>query len=407
MLPRQARIILKLCEVVTRTSSTNSIIGNDKFKHLRGLYTAGPTCTELPRKLKKTERKPSVISINELKRIARTERKQRQRVHERTLQPPENGLLVKELIPVAHQVSAARTELFACVSKVAESIAIYSCRVCGEVHVGHPPHKIRTCNVLGSAANKEHCWERGGVEHVLPLVESFHLYDRLGRAVSHNEQLQVDRIPAILELCIQAGIDFSEYPTRRRVFPAYSISGRIIDFERRFPKEDAPAIDINACGFWQKRHKTSGENKFVDLQLSDLQGVAVHGAETWKNMRSGVSRLMQKYAVQTCGYCSEVQVGPKGHRVRNCQAYKHQMRDGQHAWQEATIDDVIPPVYVWHVQDHKSGKPLVNDLKRYYGMLPAVVELFAQAGASVPNDYAGMMREDVAVPDLDEEMLVI
>ena len=72
---------------------------------------------------------------------------------------------------------------------------------------------------MGSAASKEHSWKRGDVEHVLTLVESFHLYDRLGRAVSHNERLQVDRIPATLELCVQAGINFSEYPTRRRVFP--------------------------------------------------------------------------------------------------------------------------------------------------------------------------------------------
>ena len=105
---------------------------------------------------------------------------------------------------------------------------------------------------MGSAANKEHSWKRGDVEHVLPLVESFHLYDRLGRAVSHNERLQVDRIPATLENFVQAIINFSEYPTRRRVFPTYSISGRIIDFEKRFPKEDAPGKDINACGFWQK-----------------------------------------------------------------------------------------------------------------------------------------------------------
>ncbi|XVF44909.1 hypothetical protein PTKIN_Ptkin02bG0161100 [Pterospermum kingtungense] len=406
MLSRQTQTIMKLREVALRKFSTKSIVGNE-LKHRRGLYSAGQSCTELPRKMKKTERKPWVTNINELKRIGRAERKDRQMVCERILQPPENGLLVKELIPVAHQVYVARTELFACVSKVAQSIAIYSCSVCGEVHIGHPPHKIRTCNVMGSATSKEHSWTRGDVEHILPFVESFHLYDRLGRAVSHNERLQVDRIPAILELCVQAGINFSEYPTRRRVFPAYSISSRIIDFERRFPKEDAPGRDINACGFWQKRNKTSDDNKFVDLQPGDLQGIAVRGMEAWNRMRSGASRLMQKYAVQTCGYCSEVQVGPKGHRVRNCQAYKHQMRDGQHAWQEATIDDVIPPVYAWHILDHQSEKPLVNKLKRYYGMLPAVVELFAQAGASVPDDYAGMKRENVAVPESDEEMLVV
>lgn len=142
--------------------------------------------------------------------------------------------------------------------------------------------------------------------------------------------------------------------------------------------------------------------------FSDIHSdVAFRGMEAWERMRSGASKLMQKYAVQTCGYCSEVQVGPKGHRVRNCQAYKHQMRDGQHAWQEATADDLVPPVYVWHVQDLTSGKQLVNDLKRYYGMLPAVVELFAHAGANVNDDYAGIMKEDVAVPELYEEKWVV
>lgn len=117
---------------------------------------------------------------------------------------------------------------------------------------------------------------------------------------------------------------------------------------------------------------------------------------------------MEKYTVQTCGYCPEVQVGPKGHRVRNCQAYKHQMRDGQHAWQEATINDLLPPVYVYHIQDQQSNnKPLVNGLRRYYGMLPAVVELFAQAGAPVGKKYASTMREDVVVPKIDEEKWVV
>ncbi|CAN1231701.1 APO protein 3, mitochondrial [Linum perenne] len=337
--------------------------------------TGSTTGTELPRKLKKSERKPWVTSVNELKRKARLERKEKQSASEQILRPPENGLLVKELIPVAHEVYAARAELLGCVSKVAKSIAVYCCSVCGEVHVGHPPHKIRTCDVTGSLKNKEHSWTQGGIEHIFPLVESFHLYDRLGRAVSHNEQLLVDRIPAVVELCIQSGVDIPVYPTRRRTFPAYSVAGRIIDFERRFPKEEVE--------------------------------IAIRGMKSWEVMRSGIQKLMSKYAVHTCGYCPEVQVGRNGHRVRNCQAYKHQMRDGQHGWQEATVDDLVPPVFVWHVRDLCSRQPMANDLRRYYGMLPAVVELFAQAGAQVGYNYTGLMREDVAVPELDELKLAV
>ncbi|KAH1262324.1 APO protein 3, mitochondrial [Glycine max] len=246
------------------------------------------------------------------------------------------------------------------------------------IHVGHAPHKIRTCDVRGSPSSKEHSWAKVGVEHVLPLVDSFHLYDRIGRAVSHNEMLEVDRIPAIVELCVQAG----EGPS-----PVYTVAGRIIDFEKRFPKEISLGEDIEAHGFWLMDVNTNS----MAMQSDDIQATAVRGMKAWEKMRGGASKLMGKYAVQTCGYYPEVQVGPKGHRVRNCQAFKHQIRDGQ--------------LYVYHIRDDQHRKPLVNELKRYYGMLPAVVELFAQAGAPVDKNYASMMREDVVIPEMDEEKL--
>lgn len=146
------------------------------------------------------------------------------------------------------------------------------CSLCGEVHVGDTPHKIRTCDVSGSQRTKEHTWERGQVEHVLPVVESFHLYDRLGRAVSHDERLQVDRIPAIVELCIQAGVEIPEYPTRRREYPVYRVAGRLLDFEKRFPKDDLSGKDISAFGFWETQKKSSGAEKNVDLLSSDVKG---------------------------------------------------------------------------------------------------------------------------------------
>ncbi|CAN1231683.1 APO protein 3, mitochondrial [Linum perenne] len=205
--------------------------------------TGSTTGTELPRKLKKSERKPWVTSVNELKRKARLERKEKQSASEQILRPPENGLLVKELIPVAHEVYAARAELLGCVSKVAKSIAVYCCSVCGEVHVGHPPHKIRTCDVTGSLKNKEHSWTQG------------------------------DRIPAVVELCIQSGVDIPVYPTRRRTFPAYSVAGRIIDFERRFPKEEeTPGKDINTSGFWEKRGYPIQQIESSHTSLDNIQG---------------------------------------------------------------------------------------------------------------------------------------
>ncbi|KAL5981473.1 hypothetical protein ACLOJK_015535 [Asimina triloba] len=344
--------------------------------------------------------------MTEIKRRARLEKQMRQEAQEIILRPPENGLLVKRLIPVAHEVYAARYVLFDCVSKIVQKISIHFCRLCGEVHVGSLPHKIRSCYVASSLPSKEHSWVKGGIENILPLAESFHMYDRIGRAVSHEEYLQVDRIPAILELCIQAGVDIPEYPTRRRSFPVYSISGKMIDFERKFPPNVAWGKGIQAFGFWE-RHDNSRVDDSQALDCNDLQVLATRGMEAWEKMRSGAKTLMKKYAVQTCGYCPEVQVGPKGHRARLCQAHKHQLRDGQHAWQEATIDDLLPPVYVWHVRKPRDSSPLTNRLKRYYGKLPAAVELFAQAGAQVGDDYSGLMREDISVPEIDEEKLVV
>ncbi|XP_020550373.1 APO protein 3, mitochondrial-like [Sesamum indicum] len=396
MFCRRSRTVLNLHQTFKRRIYEENLAAAAEVKICDcSSYSTGSGSRELPRKLKRSERKPWVTDINELKRKSRLERQERRVVREATLKPPENGLLVKELIPVAHEVLAARTQLLTCVSRVAESIAILVCSVCGDVHVGDPPHKIRTCNVSGSRKNKEHTWERGGVDHVFPVVES-NLFERL----------QVDRIPAVVELCIQAGVEIPEYPTRRFDFPVYCVAGRLIDFEKRFPKYDLSGRDIKPFGFWEMAKRSKGDKKPLILPYNDLKGFAAQGMEAFEKMCSGVVRLMQKYAVQTCGYCPEVQVGPKGHRVRQCQAFKHQMRDGQHAWQEATVDDLVPPVYVWHVQDPHNPL-LIDALKRYYGKLPALVELFGQAGAEVGENYWAMMREDVVVPGLDEEKLVV
>ncbi|XP_028756636.1 APO protein 3, mitochondrial [Neltuma alba] len=409
VLARRAKIVGNLLWRAVQDSGFKQ--PSDVNKHSCQCYVTVPESSELPKKLKTSERKPLVRSINELKREARQKKKDRQKVHEIILEPPENGMLVKQLIPVAHEVCAARHELLSIVSRLVKHIAIYTCSLCGEAHVGHPPHKIKSCNVRGSLSSKQHSWVRGGVEHILPTVESFHLYDRVGRAVSHNEMLQVDRIPAIVELCVQAGVDIPEYPTRRRAFPVYCLAGRIIDFEKRFPKDISPTEHIDASGFWHEIKRVNRGVNSMELYYNDIQGfgapLAVKGLKAWEKMCTGASKLMEKFAVQTCGYCPEVQVGPKGHRVRNCQAFKHQMRDGQHAWQEATINDLVPPVYVYHIQDPQSNEPLVNGLKRYYGMLPAVVELFAQAGAPVGKKYGSTMRKDVVIPKLDEAKWVV
>eukprot|EP00271_Cylindrocystis_brebissonii_P020444 TRINITY_DN676_c0_g1_i1.p1 TRINITY_DN676_c0_g1~~TRINITY_DN676_c0_g1_i1.p1 ORF type:complete len:837 (+),score=104.99 TRINITY_DN676_c0_g1_i1:214-2511(+) len=140
----------------------------------------------------------------------------------------------------------------------------------------------------------------------------------------------------------------------------------------------------------------------------DLVRVAQRTLAAWQAMRDGVARLMKKYPCRTCGYCTEVHVGQRGHKVRLCNSSKHQWRNGQHGWHKALIDDVIPPKYVWHLRgDPLHATPLQHELAMYYGMAPAVIELCVQMGAPIPLAWEKFMRLDVAVPEPHEIPLAI
>lgn len=284
----------------------------------------------------------------------------------------------------------------------------FGVRFCYEVHIGNVGHEIRTCTGPKSGSRSAtHVWRKGGVGDVIFFPKCFHLYDRVGKSrVVHDERHSTLRIPAILELCIQAGVDVENYPSKRRTKPVYSIEGRIVDFE------SVPGMDeMETNLFFENVDDTEvgvlrrDSNSELNAEDNSLIELSTRTLDSWFEMIGGVRKIMEKYNVWTCGYCPEVQVGPKGHKVRMCRASKHQARNGLHAWQEATVDDLVGPNYVWHVCD-LNGPPLCNDLKRYYGKAPAVVELCVQAGAPVPDRYRSMMRLDVVPPERDEVDLV-
>ncbi|KAG8058986.1 hypothetical protein GUJ93_ZPchr0002g26552 [Zizania palustris] len=377
---------------------------------------------DVPRPGRNWERKPYVTPMRVLIRRAKEERLARRENPCRVLEhSPDNGLLVPHLVAVAHQVHGAWESLLRGLTRLVEgdaAIPVRRCRFCAEVHVGGAGHEIRTCEGSGSAArNALHVWRPGTVRDVVSFSYCYHLFDRVGKPrVVHKEKYNVPRLPAILELCIQAGVDVDRYPTKRRTRPVYSIEGRITDFE---PDEEAdadaglsPAPALSCSSSLPSRAApmslapaTAGaEQTEEEMTVSNL---GARTLQSWLDVRSGAARLMRKYSVLTCGYCPEVQVGPKGHKVRMCKASKHQQRDGQHAWQEASIDDLVRPNYVWHVNAGRDdGMPLANELKRYYGKAPAVVELCVRAGAPVPAQYRSMMRLDVIPPARDEYDLV-
>ncbi|CAM0945640.1 unnamed protein product [Alopecurus aequalis] len=371
---------------------------------------------DVPRPGRKWERKPYVTPMKVLIRRAKEERRARQESPCGVLEhPPDNGLLVPHLIKVAHQVHSARERLLDGLTRLVKgeaAIPVMRCRFCSEVHIGDVGHEIKTCEGPNSGSrNSLHVWRPGTVKDVVGFPYCYHLFDRVGKPrVVHKEKYVVPRLPAILELCIQAGVDVERYPTKRRIRPVYSIDGRIADFE--LDEEDGPQAETSPEPWSCPSQSSSPASSASTADGADQTDKAITVSElssrtlqSWLDMRSGAARLMRKYSVVTCGYCPDVQVGPKGHKVRMCKATKHQQRDGQHAWQEATVDDLVPPNHVWHVRD-STGGPLANELKRYYGKAPAVVELCVRGGAPVPAQYRSMMRLDVVPPARDEYDLV-
>ncbi|KAH9615769.1 hypothetical protein KSS87_012344 [Heliosperma pusillum] len=377
--------------------SINVIPFGDEFHD--PLYTDLP----VPRK-RKSERKPYPTPMKTLIQKAKEEKELMKSMPCRILEhPPDNGLLVPELVDVSKRVYCARENLLIGISKLLTFIPVLRCRFCSEVHVGPVGHDIRSCTGPKSGLRSAmHEWIRGDVNDIIDFPKCFHLFDRVKNPrVIHKERFNFPRIPAVLELCIQAGVNLQKYPAKRRTKPVYSIEGRIEDFEAQC-EETADSIEDSADSLV---HQIQSWVQLNCEKEENLKELSIETMASWFDMISGVRMIMEKYSVWTCGYCPEVQVGPKGHKVRMCKASKHQSRDGMHAWQEATLNDLVGPNYVWHVRD-LSSPPLCNNLKRYYGKAPAVVELCVQAGAPVPNQYRSMMRLDVVPPDRDEVDLV-
>ncbi|KAH9307355.1 hypothetical protein KI387_035266 [Taxus chinensis] len=380
-------------------------LGSRGHWHCKKLVITGeyPQNMDLPNSLPVTNKKPFPVPVKELRRAARERQKNSKGRRKRPLGPPRNGLLVQGLIPVAHQVFEARTRLINGISELLNVVPVHSCRHCSEVHVGPVGHPFKNCQGYNfGARNSLHEWGKAYSEDILVPLESFHLFDRLGRRVTHEERFSVERIPSVVELCIQAGLDLPQYPTRRRVEPVYYIGKEMVD-----PNEDEAIDDMQKTESTEiiDLYEPTQQTSMVPLSSEEIKNVAEETLKAWFTMRQGASKLMRKYHVKVCGYCPEVHVGFFGHRAQLCGEYKHQQRDGMHGWQTATIDDLIPPKYVWHVPD-PHGPPLSNELKRFYGQAPAIVELCVQAGAMIPEEYKSMMRLDIVIPDSQELGLV-
>ncbi|XP_058107787.1 APO protein 2, chloroplastic-like [Magnolia sinica] len=363
-----------------------------------------PQNADLPRYYSKKEKKPFPVPIVELRRNARARQKSAKGRPKRPVPPPRNGMLVHSLIPVAYAVLNARVTLINNLKKLLRVVPVHACKWCNEIHVGPEGHPFKSCRGLRTEARKGlHEWTKATVDDLLVPVDSFHLSDRLGKRITHEERFSIPRVPALIELCVQAGVDLPDFPTKRRRKPVIRIGkSEIIDADENDLPEPTPDTITKPI-----------ITEITDSEISppanaeEMAALSEATLEAWETMREGAARLMKKYAVRVCGYCPEVHIGPSGHKAQNCGAYKHQQRNGQHGWQTAVLDDLIPPRYVWHVPD-VAGPPLKRELRSFYGQAPAVVEMCVQGGAGVPDKYKPTMRLDVGIPrDLKEAEMVV
>ncbi|CAN6443928.1 unnamed protein product [Victoria cruziana] len=367
---------------------------------VKGTY---PQNADLQRYYSKKQKKPFPVPVLELRRAARERIKRQKSLPRKPIPPPKNGLLVRNLIPVAYEVLNARTTLLNNLRKLIKIVPVHACKACTEIHVGPVGHPFKTCRGPRCEARKGlHDWTTANVHDIIVPVDAFHLYDRLGKRITHDERFSIPRIPAVIELCIQAGVDLPDYPTKRRRKPVIRTGkNEFIDANEDdlpdAPPSNPPALVVEDVY----------SEPILPSTIEEGVLLAEETLEMWSVMRKGAERLMKKYLVRVCGYCPEVHVGPSGHKAQNCGAYKHQQRNGQHGWQAAILDDLIPPRNVWHVPD-VNGAPLQRELRSFYGQAPAVVEICVQAGAAIPDEYKPTMRLDVGIPsDAREAEMVI
>lgn len=187
-------------------------------------------------------------------------------------------------------------------------------------------------------------------------VESFHLENMFQGEIRHNQRFDFERVPAVLELCWQAGVE----PSKEHLH--YKIPNNDLGNDEPVPS-------------------------------SDIFTISTTTLKAWESLRMGVQKLLLVYPAKVCQHCSEVHIGPSGHKARLCGIFKFESWRRTHYWKKAEVDDLVPPKMVWH---HRPQDPpvLIDDGRDYYGHAPAVVDLCIKGGAVAPPSYRCVMKVD-------------
>ncbi|XP_047941025.1 APO protein 4, mitochondrial-like isoform X2 [Salvia hispanica] len=220
-------------------------------------------------------------------------------------------------------------------------------RYCPEVYIGESGHLIRTCHGYRHRTNKKfHEWVKASINDVIVPVEVLHLQKKIFPDV--NERFDHQCIPAVVELCLQVGVDVNDPSTTSSslITPPFPHYGQTL--------------------------------------------IARQTMNAWEVLRSGVHKLLCAHPVRVCKFCKEVQVGPSGHRARACGVLKD---ESSHWWKRAFVEDLVPSNVVWS-RRRQDAAVLVDQGRKYYGHAPAVVDLCSKAGALAPSKYFCMMKVD-------------
>ncbi|KAI3980111.1 hypothetical protein MKX01_034717 [Papaver californicum] len=268
---------------------------------------------------------------------------------------------VNNMIPVAEDVVINRARLFKGVSTLLGHYPIKACKFCPELFIGKEGHLIKTCHGYRRLVkNQVHHWVDGALNDIIVPVEAFHM-TKSPDIIQHDQRFDFDCIPAVLELCSQAGADI----------------------------------------FDQTLHSIGKDSFASDVSTSPLEltYMAVQTLKAWEDMREGVQKLLMVYPAKVCKFCDEVHVGPNGHKATRCGVFKDETWRGTHFWTPARVNDLVPQKIVWR---RRNQDPLVllDKGRDFYGHAPAVVELCIQAGAPSPKKYLCMMKANGLPPSL-------
>ncbi|KAK6255802.1 APO domain - like 3 [Theobroma cacao] len=266
--------------------------------------------------------------------------------------PSSEGAITETLVP--HDLLRVKS------CHVCRKEVFYTNRFCPEVYIGEKGHLIKTCcGYKRIGKNRVHEWVNGGLNDILVPVEAFHLHNMFQGVIKHQQRFDFERVPAVVELCWQAGADLND--------------------------ENLNSGSLVADEFY------GGVRGIESLSHDDLTVIANGTLRAWETLRSGVMKLLLVYPAKVCKYCSEVHVGPSGHRARLCGVFRYESWRGAHFWKKAGVDDLVPPKIVWRRRPQDS-LVLLDEGRDYYGHAPAVVDLCSRAGAIVPTKYSCMMK---------------